>query len=171
MVVVGQVARPHGLRGEVIVNSATDFPDERFRPGATVVVRPRGGTPEVVAITAVRFNSGRPILRMAGFDSIDAAERLAGAELRAPVGDLGALPEGVYYHHQLVDCEVVTGAGDSIGRVIAVEGEAGASRLVVRGRRGEVLIPLATEICSVDVGAQRIVVTPPDGLLELNSRS
>jgi 16S rRNA processing protein RimM len=168
MVVVGRVARPHGLRGEVIVNSSTDFPDERFRAGATVVARPRGGEPEVVEITAVKFHSGRPILRMAGFESIEDAERLAGAELRVPADDLGTLPEGVYYHHQLVGCEVVTDAGDSVGRVTAVEGDGGASRLVVRGRRGEVLIPLAREICSVDVGAQRIVVTPPDGLLELN---
>jgi 16S rRNA processing protein RimM len=168
MVVVGQVARTHGLRGEVIVNGYTDFPDERFRPGATVVAKLPGQSPELVEITAVRFHAGRPILRLAGFDSIADAERLAGAELRVPASALGPLPEGVYYHHQLVGCEVVTNTGDAVGRVSAVEGEAEASRLVVRGRRGEVLIPLAAEMCGVDVHARRIVVTPPDGLLELN---
>ncbi len=168
MVVVGRVARTHGNRGEVILNSDTDFPDERFRPGARVVARRPGGTLEVIVITAVRFHSRRPILRLAGVDSIDAAQRLAGVELRVPFSDVGPLPEGVYHHHQLVDCEVVSASGELVGRVTAVEGEKGANRLVVRGPRGEVLIPLAEDICSVNVVSRRIVVTPPAGLLELN---
>ena len=58
--------------------------------------------------------------------------------------------------------------GDPIGEVTAVEGERGATRLVVRSRRNEVLIPLADAICTVDVKAKRIMVRPPEGLLELN---
>jgi 16S rRNA processing protein RimM len=168
MVVVGRVARSHGNRGEVILNSETDFPGERFRTGASLVLRRPGEPPEVVAITAVRFHSGRPILRLAGVGSIDDAERLAGAEVRVPESEVGPLPEGVYYHHQLVDCEVVSASGELVGRVAAVEGGQGANRLVVRGRRGEVLIPLAAEICQVDLPSRRIRVTPPEGLLDLN---
>jgi 16S rRNA processing protein RimM len=169
LVLVGVVARTHGNKGAVIVNVETDFPEERFRPGAMLFARVPGRAPEEVVLTSVRFQGGRPIVQVAGVDTIDAAERLAGAELRIPESEQRALPEGSYYHHQLVGCVVVTETGAVVGRVAAVEGEMGASRLVVRGSRAEVLIPLAAAICQVDIAEQRIVVTPPDGLLELNA--
>jgi ribosomal 30S subunit maturation factor RimM len=68
----------------------------------------------------------------------------------------------------LLGCEVVTRNGDSLGRVTAVQGDGHAARLTVRGQRAEVLIPLAQEICDIDIGAKRIVVSPPEGLLEVN---
>jgi ribosomal 30S subunit maturation factor RimM len=63
---------------------------------------------------------------------------------------------------------VVTATGEELGRVKAVQGEGEATRLVVRSSRAEILIPLAEPICAVDIGAKRIVVTPPEGLLEVN---
>jgi len=68
----------------------------------------------------------------------------------------------------LIGCAVVTEGGDPIGEVTAVQGDGAATRLVVRSRRNEVLIPFADEICTVDVAGRRIVVRPPEGLLELN---
>jgi 16S rRNA processing protein RimM len=121
-----------------------------------------------LTVTSVRFQQGRPIIGLAGFDSINDAERLAGAELRVPASEQETLPEGTYYHHQLIGCEVVTRGGEALGRVSEVQGDGDATRLVVRGRRAEVLIPLAQEICEIDVAAKRIVVTPPQGLLEVN---
>jgi 16S rRNA processing protein RimM len=167
-VLVGRIARTHGNRGEVIVNLDTDFPDARFRQGATLFARTAAGREETIEVTSVRFHAGRPILGLAGVASIGEAERFAGTELWVPASEQHALPLGVYYHHQLVGCDVVTETGERVGRVTTVEGEMEASRLVVRGARGEVLIPLASDICRVDVGARRIVVTPPEGLLELN---
>ena len=108
---------------------------------------------------------------MLGFDgveSIDEAERLAGPNCGCRRASSSRCRTGEYYHHQLIGCEVVTDGGETIGRVTAVEGERAPSRLVVTGPRREVLIPLAEEICTVDVAAKRIVVTPPEGLLELN---
>ena len=100
---------------------------------------------------------------------MDAAEALAGLELRVTLDTLQSLPAGSFYHHDLIGCEVVTSNGVPIGRVSGVEGNAAGSRLVVRGRAGEVLIPLAEGICvEVDVVARRIVVEPPEGLLDLN---
>jgi 16S rRNA processing protein RimM len=168
MVLVGIVARTHGNRGQVIVNNETDFPEERFKEGATLFAR-RGDNPvETLQIATVRFQQGRPILGLDGISSIDEAERLAGFELKVPASEQGALPPGSFYHHQLIGCEVVTAAGELVGKVSAVEGSGATSRLVVRSTRGEVLIPLAEEICAVDVAAKRIVVTPPQGLLEVN---
>jgi 16S rRNA processing protein RimM len=168
MVLVGIVARTHGNRGEVILNSETDFPEERFRVGATLNARLGTGPTEQLQVISVRFQQGRPIIGLAGIGSISEAERLAGAVLKVPESEQRPLPEGTYYHHQLIGCEVSTKDGAVIGSVAAVEGQGAASRLVVRGRRAEVLIPLAAEICEIDVAAKRIVVTPPAGLLEVN---
>jgi 16S rRNA processing protein RimM len=95
---------------------------------------------------------------------------LAGQELRIAEadGEAGLLGEGEYYHRDLIGCAVVTESGESIGEVTAIEGDRSATRLVVRSRRNEVLIPLADAICSVDVKGKRITVRPPEGLLELN---
>ena len=168
MVLVGFIARTHGNRGEVILKSETDFPEDRFRVGATLHGR-RGAAPvETLEVTTVRFQQGRPIIGVAGIGSISEAQRLAGYELRVPESEQAALPEGVYYHHQLIGCEVVTQSGDSVGRVADVQGDGEATRLVVRSPRGEVLIPLVHEFCAIDVPAKRIVIDPPQGLLEVN---
>ena len=168
MVLVGIVARTHGIRGQVIVKSETDFPEARFKEGATLFARRQPGPVEALTITSVRFQQGRPILGIEGIGSIEEAERLAGAELKVPASEQEPLPPGAYYHHELIGCQVVTNAGEPIGKVASVDGAGLASRLVVRSGRGEVLIPLADEICAVDVGAKTMVVTPPAGLLEVN---
>ena len=168
MVLVGVIARTHGNRGEVILNSLTDFPDLRFRVGGRLFARKAAGPIEALEVTSVRFHQGRPILGLAGIGSISDAERLAAHEVRIPASEQEPLPEGQYYHHQLIGCEVVTASGDRLGRVTEVQGEGAASRLVVRGSRAEILIPLAQEMCRIDVEARRIVVTPPEGLLEVN---
>ncbi len=168
MVVVGRIARSHGRRGEVIVNPETDFPEQRFRPGSVVYLR-RDGEVTPIALTSARFQGGRPVIGLQGVNSISEAEVLAGLELRVPAETLEPLQAGSYYRHDLVGCAVETGAGESVGRVSAVEGDAGSSRLVVATSGGEVLIPFAEEICPVvDVTNRRIVIDPPEGLLDVN---
>jgi 16S rRNA processing protein RimM len=171
MATVGLVARAHGNRGQVIVNPATDYPDERFRAGSPVWVRRPGGTQvERLEIVAVRFKGQRPIVALGGIDTIAAADALAGAELRVPASGLHGLPAGSYYRHDLVGCRVVTAAGREVGRVTGVEGPREGSRLVIDGPGGEVLVPMADGICTrIDLEARAIVIDPPDGLLELNA--
>lgn len=168
MVLVGFVARSHGNKGQVILKSESDFAEQRFRAGARLFARVGQGPIETLEVTSVRFQQGRPIIGLAGFSSISEAERLAGAELRIPESEQEPLPEGVYYHHQLIGCDVVTRAGQPLGRVSGVHGDGEATRILVKGPRAEIMIPLALEICAIDVAAKRIVVTPPDGLLEVN---
>jgi 16S rRNA processing protein RimM len=170
MAVVGRIARAHGNRGEVIVNLHTDFPQDRFRPGAELFIERRGAV-EALRLTKVRFQHERPVLAIDGVTTMNDAEALAGYELRVPVERLAALPAGTFYRHQLIGCRVETRSGAPVGVVTDVEGTVGGSRLIVDGgSRGEILIPLAAEICTaVDVAAQRIVIEPPEGLLELNA--
>ena len=169
-ILVGVVARTHGNRGEVIVNSETDFPAERFTEGAQLMTRAKDGTPGTLEVASMRMHQGRPVIRFKGIASMNDAELLAGTELRIAEDDRDAelLEQGQYFHRDLIGCAVVTETGDPIGEVRAVEGDGNATRLVVRSRRTEVLIPFADEICTVDVANKRIIVRPPEGLLELN---
>jgi len=165
---VGRIARPHGLRGQVVVHPETDFIEERFAKGAIVWTRSSAGD-EQLTVASLRLQNGRPIVGFVGFDRIEDVERLAGQELRVPEDALQPLQAGTYYEHQLVGCVVETTAGDVVGEVAKVEGGAGASRLVMEGPRGEILIPLAVEICvDIDVVRKKIRIKPPEGLLELN---
>jgi 16S rRNA processing protein RimM len=168
MALVGRIARTHGHRGEVVVNPETDFPDERFKPGATLSIW-RDGRVEPVVIESVRMHQGRPILRLQGVDTMTAAEQLAGLEVRIPIGSLATLPQGRYYRHDLIGCRVETIDGATVGTVQHIESDGGGDRLVVRGTGGEVLIPLAASICvRIDPGTRLIVIDAPEGLLDLN---
>ena len=168
MVVVGRVARPHGLRGDVVVNPETDFAGDRFAPGATMWVRLEGRQ-RLLTVARARMQTGRPVVVFEGLESRDAAESLAGVELRVPEESLRVLEPGRYYEHQLVGCRVEAVERGHVGTVARVEGGPGVSRLVVESARGEILIPFAQAICvEVDVAARRILVNPPAGLLEVN---
>jgi len=168
LIVVARIARAHGIRGEVILNLETDFPEERFQAGNRLLVQ-RGGRIEPLVIISARFQRGRAVVGFDGVGTMTEAEALAGLELRIPPAELAPLPDGVYYHHDLVGCRVETVAGDAVGEVIKVDGSGATSRLVVRTAAGEDLIPMVDEMCrSIDLAAKRIVIAAPDGLLGLN---
>jgi 16S rRNA processing protein RimM len=168
MAAVGRIARAHGRRGQVIVDVETDFPDERFRPGAQLFIV-RNGSVQALTLTSVRFQRDRPVIGIAGVETMSDAEALAGYELRVPVTWLARLPEGVFYRHDLIGCRVETPAGELVGTVRNVEGSLTGSRLVVAASSGEILIPLVSAICTtIDPAAKRIVIEPPEGLLDLN---
>ena len=176
MVAVGRVARAHGNRGEVIINLETDFPERRFQNGNVVYGLVDGET-KPFFIERVRFHGGRPVVELEGINSMNAAEALAALELRVPEAELAALPRDTYYRHQLIGCVVETISGTVVGTVTAVEGVVGAQRLLVRPpgdafkTGNEIEVPLAESICvHIAAGEKRIVVDPPDGLLELNER-
>jgi 16S rRNA processing protein RimM len=168
MVLVGRVARPHGLRGDVVVNPETDFVEERFAVGSVLWTR-LAGTVESLTVARARLAGRRPVVGFAGADTVPDAERLAGAELRVPEEALVPLEPGAYYLHQLVGCRVETEGGDVVGEVARVDGGTGASLLVVNGPRGEVLVPFAASLCPVvDVSGRRIQIAAIEGLLEAN---
>jgi 16S rRNA processing protein RimM len=169
-ILVGVVARTHGIKGEVAVNAETDFPEERFKQGARLWSRAKDGSLDTLEVVTMRMHQGRPLILFKGIGSMDDAERLAGRELRIveDQSDAELLEEGEYFHRDLIGCSVATEGGDPVGEVTAVEGDRGNTRLVVKSARSEVLIPLADEICTVDMAHKRITVRPPEGLLEVN---
>jgi 16S rRNA processing protein RimM len=171
MALVGRIARAHGLRGQVIVNPETDFPEERFQPGAELFIE-RGGLVEPLKITTARFHRERPVIGIEGVDSMTDGQALAGHELRVPIERLAPLPPDTFYRHDLIGCRVETRDGAEVGVVSDVEGTMAGSRLVVDGAAGEVLIPLVAAICTaIDPAGRRIVIDPPEGLIEANAKS
>src|SRR5258708_6951911 len=102
-ILIGVIARTQGNRGEVIVNSETDFPEDRFQAGATLRTKYRDGSEGELEVTAMRMHQGRPVLALKGVGTMDDAERLAGLELRIePEGADFELPDGEYYHRELI---------------------------------------------------------------------
>jgi 16S rRNA processing protein RimM len=166
MVTVGRVVRPQGRRGEVVVESETDFAAQRFAPGARLWAS-KGGVVSEVDVVSSWPHQERWVLGFAGATSIDDAETWRGAELRVPVEALQPLGPGAFYVHDLVGCRVETLAGTLVGEVTRVDLE-GTTLLAVKGNGREVLVPLAESICrEVDIAAKVIRIDPPEGLLDL----
>ncbi len=179
-VTVARVVRPHGRRGEVAAEILTDFPEHLTRLASVELWDVRSGAtarePRRVAIRSCRLTSnrgGQAIFHFEGSDSISDAEKLVGCEVRIPFAERMPLSAGSYYVTDLIGCEVWERGGASIGRVRDVQptGEetAGTPVLIVDSPHGELLIPLAQEICvRLDIEARRIEVVVPEGLRELN---
>jgi 16S rRNA processing protein RimM len=166
MVLVGRIARPHGLRGEVLIQPETDFPEVRFAAGSTLYAR-QGDEVVALEIDRSRAHVGRPLVGFRGLERIEDVEDI-GRELRIPESALAPLPEGEYYWYQYVGAPVQTEAGETVGAVVRVEPTGGTGVLIVQRGQEEVQIPLTPVMCPV-LRPDLIVVRPPEGLLDLNT--
>ena len=182
-VTVARIVRPHGRRGEVAAEILTDFPEHLTRLASVELWDARTGgavrEPRRVGVCSCRLaqnRGGQAILHFESSNSISDAEKLGGCEVRIPLAERIPLPAGSYYVTDLIGCEVCERGGAAIGRVRDVqptgEDTAGTPILILDSPQGELLIPLAQEICvRVDVEAPRIEVVLPEGLRELNRNS
>jgi 16S rRNA processing protein RimM len=166
LVLVGRVVKPQGRHGEVAVACLSDRED-RFPSLRRAFVADEHGELRELRVARAWPHKGRFVLKLEGVDSIEAAERLRGLELRIPEDELLPLPEGSYYHHQLVGLQVLDGAGGELGRVAdVVETGGDAQVLVVRGSGGETLLPFAAAfVKTVDVARGVLVVDRPEYVL------
>ena len=174
-VVIGQVVRPFGRRGEVFVEPLTDDPGRFFEIGsAEVGLADQPGTRR--GLESVRIHKGRPVIRFDGITDIGSAESLRGMEVRIGEAERAPLPEGRYYSDQLVGCRAETDEGAPLGEIVDTLDTAGPSLLVLRGPDGsEDLIPFVEALCVLvdpptGETAGRVVLNVPDGLLGLNAR-
>lgn len=160
-IVVGQVMKAHGVRGEVAVRNRSDNPD-RWIPGATVFL-PDG---RALDVATVRPHGDRLLVTFRGVDDREAADAIRGAELAIPVSWLPELQEGEWWPHDLEGCEVTTESGRDLGTVRAIEFNPANDIWVVVDQEGqETLIPaLRSILVDVDVAARRIVVRDVPGI-------
>jgi 16S rRNA processing protein RimM len=173
-VTVARILRPQGRRGEVAAEILTDFPDRLTRLSAAFL---SDGTSEPRPVNVrgcwlSQSRGGQAIFHFEGSDSISDAEKLVGLEVQIPIADRMPLPGGSYYVTDLIGCEVRDGDGE-LGRVRDVqftgEDTPGTPLLVIDAPEGELLVPLAQEICTgIDLPARRIDVNLPEGLRDLN---
>jgi 16S rRNA processing protein RimM len=166
--VIGRITRPHGIRGEVVVEIHTDSPDERFRVGAELGTDPESVGP--LRISELRAHQGRLLVLFDGFADRDVSEHLRGVYLVVDQ-DSVPIPEDPdeFLDHQLVGLAVCTPEGEQLGTVLRIE-HVPANDLLVVGRPGggEALVPFVRAIVpEVDLPGRRVVVTPPGGLFDL----
>lgn len=172
---VGRILRPHGLRGEVRVEIHTDSP-ERFALYERVYLAPTRADPDTAgllsasaatayAIESHRFHSKWVLLKLAGVSDRTQAEALIGLWVWIAPEQAVPLEEGEVYLHDMLGLDVFTDEGEELGRIVQII-ETGASPVyVVRGLRGELLIPDTEEVVlNVDLGAQQVTVHLIEGL-------
>ena len=173
---LARILRPWGRRGEVAAEILTDFPD-RLKALTQAWLADGRNAPRPVPILSCRMHLGQAILHFAGVESISEAEKLRGLEVQVPLSERAIIAPGRYYISELLGCNVwEQGTETPLGPVRDVQntaqtdsGRAESWLLTVETPRGELLIPLAAEICTrIDTQARRIEVRLPEGLRDLN---
>jgi 16S rRNA processing protein RimM len=184
-VLVARILRPRGNKGEVVAELLTDF-SSRFATLKQIYLRKDDGEPECAALLNFWVDRNHPemgIFHFTGSTTIDQAEKLRGFEVLLPFRERVVLPAGQYFVTDLIGSTVVelprestlpASPGHVLGMVRDVlftgEAVAGTPILQVETPGGELLVPLAEDICKrIDVAAGRIEVRLPEGLAEMNA--
>lgn len=167
LIVIARAVKARGLKGEIVADLLTDFP-ERFEDLEELVLVSPSGERTVKQLEDYWFQNDRVILKLAGYNDVEAAKQLVGYQFAVPEEERVPLPEDHYYDWELEGCEVKV-ATEVIGKVSSVMRTGGAEILVITDEKGsERLIPLADSIVvEIDPAAKTIIVDPPEGLLEL----
>jgi 16S rRNA processing protein RimM len=192
-VAVAHILRPRGNKGEVAAELLTDFPQRLIALRQAFIDDSRGKSePRLLAITACWLSQNHPgqaVFHFEGCSSINDAEKFRGLDVLLPIEQRISLPAGQYFISDLIGCSVfelpsetsplasspcsMSTAPALLGSVTDVqftgEGVSGTPLLAVDTREGELLIPLAEDICTrIDTVARRIDVLLPEGLRDLN---
>ena len=168
LVVIGEITRTHGLHGEVRVRPLTDHPERFARVTECVLWDAARDRRESRRITAARRQGDAVLVSLEGCRSAADASVLVGWLVALPEAEALPLAPGHFYPWQLEGCRVLREDGHEIGRVTGIEPGAAQDLWIVAGDGREHLIPAVPEIVvDVDLGARRVVVRPPEGLLEL----
>lgn len=180
--VIVRIGKPHGLRGEVTVRVHTDDPEGRLLVGSTFETRaaPGSGVPRELTVRSTRVHNGTWLLAFEGIPDRTGAESLRGTQLVADSQSMADADtdgsraddtaEG-WYEDELVGLSVVRPDGTRIGAVSGLDmGAAQDLLLVALDTGGTAYLPFVEAIVpEVDVPGARVVVDPPEGLLELNA--
>jgi 16S rRNA processing protein RimM len=166
-VAIGLIMSAVGLKGEIRIHPATDFPEERFRPGATVYINAVRHTVETM-----RLHKGQPVIKLAAVADQSQATALSGQRLEIHRSQLITSPDDGYYYFQLEGLDVWTVDGQRLGTITQILPTGGNDNFVVTDDAGaEILIPAIDEVVqTVDLEAGRVVIQPLPGLLELNQK-
>lgn len=163
---IGRVSRPHGIHGEIRVEMLTDIPD-RWIGLKTVFL---GSQRHKIEIQGSRQHKNVALLKLTGYTDRESAESLRGEVIYVPFKDAIQLEPDEFYHYQVIGLEVQTESGDVLGEIVDVLRPPGANEVfVVHGVRGEILIPVISDVIrSLDVDSGVVIIHPIPGLLRDN---
>jgi 16S rRNA processing protein RimM len=164
-VAVGRVLRPHGIRGEVMVEVLSDVP-ARFRKGSRLQGVREGAPPVTLTVAAGRVHKTGAVVRFEGFEDRDQAEALRGLDLEVPRAEVPKAPRGTYYQYELLGC-LCRNEGEELGKIVEVVEDGGGAMLIVEGEGKRVPVPFVKAFLKrVDVARGRIDLALPEGFLE-----
>ena len=175
-VTLARVLRPLGRRGEVACEILTDFPEKLMKLREVFLWSGEGASaPAKISVRKCWLSparGGQVVFHFEGVNSIEEANRLRGLQVQIPLAKRAKLKAGSYFVTDLIGCEVwEVGASEALGVVRDVSRGTGTPVLEIDTKEGELLIPLAEEICPrVEPASRRIEVRLPEGLKELNRR-
>jgi len=168
LVAVARVAKAHGIRGELCMDSHADSP-LLFAPGATLYLAMGKSRPRPFVVRGCRENGGRFLVVLEGVADRNAAEALRGVEVLVPEADLPPPDEGEEYLHKLIGARVLLADESEVGVFTAILDTPGQLTWIITAKNGaEILFPAVPEfILGLDAPGGRIHIDPPPGLLEL----
>lgn len=163
LVVRAVFGAPHGVAGVVRLTPRTDYP-ERLVEAASYTVRFETGELAEFEVQGVESHRGQLLVKLAGIDDRDAAQRLRGAQVVVKPADLPPPAEGRYYWHQLVGLEVVTTDGEAVGRITEIL-NTGSNDVWITDA-GPLIPDIPEVVETVSLEAGRVVIRPLPGLLD-----
>jgi 16S rRNA processing protein RimM len=165
-ITIGQILAPWGIKGKLKVKVVTDFP-QRFVPFSKVYINRQPMT-----IDSAEWHKGKAIIKLSTIDDIEDAQQLRGQPIEIHYSQLQSLPEGQYYHFQLIGLEVWTTQGELLGNITEILTTESNDNYVVSGTKGEILVPAIEDVVkSIDLDQGHIVIEAIEGLLSLNQKS
>jgi 16S rRNA processing protein RimM len=161
MLLAGEIGKPHGISGEVYVFRISDDP-RRFEPGSRLV----HADGRDLIVESGRSHGNRWLVKFEGASTKEDALELRGL-LFVPPEEVRTLDEDEFWPHELTGCEVVLVSGEGVGRVTDVVARGAQDLIEVETGHGARLVPLVKAIVTdVDLGARRVTVDAPPGLLD-----
>lgn len=171
---VGKITKPHGIRGEVVIDVRTDDPAARFAVGSVLTTDSAemslsSVAPATLTVRSVRSHQDHLLVLFAGFEDRNRAETLRGALLSADGIDIGCDDPDEFSDHELVGLVAVDADGVRLGTIVRVDHGPATDLLVLRQQSGRTsLVPFVKAIVpQIDVAGGQMVLTPPEGLLDL----
>ncbi|MFN2514774.1 MAG: ribosome maturation factor RimM [Pyrinomonadaceae bacterium] len=168
LIIVARAIRTRGLKGELVADILTDFP-ERFEDVSKLSGIGLGGERKQLELESYWFQNDRMVLKFSGYDTIESAKTLVGFEFGIPEAERVQLSKDEFYDWELEGCLVGIAGGSAIGKVREVMRTGGVELLVVEDdAQREHFIPMAQSIVvEIDIPRKTILIDPPEGLLDL----
>ncbi len=166
--VIGQITKPHGVRGELRVDVTTEEPTRFFNLEKVHIAKNERITPEEIEVDSARFHQDKVLIKFVGYNYRDQVEHFRKWLILVPTDQAIPLEEGEFFYYQLVGMAIETDEGESLGEVIEVI-QTGANDVfvVAHPERGELLIPDTEEVVThIDSDLRKITVHVIPGLFD-----